>query len=797
MYSVSSPLTPHIPRRASSVPKGPHFFDRPKLIERPQSTGFAQPPRTFSACDRKQKLAYTIDDFVLGEHIGSGAFGDVYRAFSKVASLPHNVAIKKLSKSRLGRDTDRKRVTSEIYIHSRLNHPSILRLYTSFEDKQHVYLVMELCENGPLFDYIHQGRNAHRVLSEPETRFVMLQVIQGMLYLSKLGIMHRDLKLGNLLLTRENNVKIADFGLAAMFPKNSHAKYSSKTESRAREQQTLCGTPNYIAPEIVVRKPYSQEVDVWSLGCLAVVLLTGVPPFESPMGDVTGTLNRVLSGNYKLPSGAQISDEGRSLIAGLLQLEPSQRLPLTSILRHEFFSPDLAVHRLPIIGYEPVQNSWNDNQSSRRGSILLGNNPKDSTLSTLQSHHLIADKSSCLQYKNEPIVSLATSLGIKPFSQSTKIAHLQLLHCGSLSLIFQGEDGIFTISQSGRDVYVFPGRSLKHLPVSECSGQIDFTRAVATYKYEALPSAMVKKYHYASKVLDVIRSKSPAVILYTSTSKASLMLSKRHCNIHFKNGVKIFYVNNGLEGLIHVKAPEVLTFPISTAPPTYQVYVNHVLHCFRECCEIYDAERPRAKDYPIVVKSASYLAERVCNDGKSSPECFDTNGTYRTNEHGIQRNSELPRYIPDGVKRYSSAVGRDSACGRSVSSGGAYPYSTSHKISPSIRSSDHEPPSKASPHCPSSLTNAVLVFLPGVGWCTRSNLGIYTLYFQDGCILTVDAKTHVLEFGKYTPDKQGQHSTTPSRIYPQKYAINGLLPDTIKRKLMVFKKSIEEFKLCA
>lgn len=108
-----------------------------------------------------------------------------------------------------------------------------------------------------------------RLITEPETRYYMKQLINGVSYLHQKNIIHRDLKLGNLFLNDDLHVKIGDFGLAAI------------VEHEGERKKTLCGTPNYIAPEILQKKGHSFEVDIWSVGCIMYTLLIGRPPFES------------------------------------------------------------------------------------------------------------------------------------------------------------------------------------------------------------------------------------------------------------------------------------------------------------------------------------------------------------------------------------------------------------------------------------------------------------------------------------------------------------------------------------
>lgn len=153
-------------------------------------------------------------------------------------------------------------------------------------------------------------------------RHFLHQIITGMLYLHSHGILHRDLTLSNLLLTSNMNVKIADFGLATQL-KMPHEKH-----------YTMCGTPNYISPEIATRSPHGLESDVWSLGCMFYTLLIGKPPFDTDT--VKNTLNKVVLADYEMP--AFLSREAQDLIHKLLRKNPADRLSLSSVLDHPFMS---------------------------------------------------------------------------------------------------------------------------------------------------------------------------------------------------------------------------------------------------------------------------------------------------------------------------------------------------------------------------------------------------------------------------------------------------------------------------
>ncbi|XP_043825401.1 serine/threonine-protein kinase PLK4 isoform X2 [Dromiciops gliroides] len=256
-----------------------------------------------------------IKDFRVGNLLGKGSFACVYRAEAIHTGL--EVAIKMIDKKAMHKAGMVQRVQNEVKIHCQLKHPSILELYNYFEDSNYVYLVLEICHNGEMNRYL---KNKMKPFSESEVQQFMHQIITGMLYLHSHGILHRDLTLSNLLLTRNMNVKIADFGLATQLKMPNEKHY------------TLCGTPNYISPEVATRSAHGLESDVWSLGCMFYTLLIGRPPFDTDT--VKNTLNKVILADYEIPTF--LSQEAKDLIHQLLRRNPAERLSLSSVLDHPF-----------------------------------------------------------------------------------------------------------------------------------------------------------------------------------------------------------------------------------------------------------------------------------------------------------------------------------------------------------------------------------------------------------------------------------------------------------------------------
>lgn len=146
-------------------------------------------------------------------------------------------------------------------------------------------------------------------------------------------MIHRDLKLGNLFLSNNMEIKIGDFGLA------------TKLEFDGERKRTICGTPNYIAPEILEGKNgHSYEVDMWSLGVVIYTLLVGKPPFET--NDVKTTYRRIRMNTYSFPEHVQISDQSRSLVTRILQTDPVKRPTLDEMLAHDFFHMGNSIPKL-------------------------------------------------------------------------------------------------------------------------------------------------------------------------------------------------------------------------------------------------------------------------------------------------------------------------------------------------------------------------------------------------------------------------------------------------------------------
>ena len=203
-----------------------------------------------------------VEDFDIGRLLGRGGFASVYQA--RIRDTGHEIALKIMTKTTISNNNLSIRVINEIKTHDKLHHESIVELIDYFEDTQFVYFVLELCEYGNLFQYLKKNGP----LTEIQSINLIYQLLKCLEYLHDNDIIHRDLKLSNILISNIENdgnlqVKLCDFGLA------------TSIEHPDEEHFTLCGTPNYIAPEIALQQSHGFPVDIWSLGCLFYSMLTG------------------------------------------------------------------------------------------------------------------------------------------------------------------------------------------------------------------------------------------------------------------------------------------------------------------------------------------------------------------------------------------------------------------------------------------------------------------------------------------------------------------------------------------
>ncbi|KAK3723293.1 hypothetical protein LTR37_002016 [Vermiconidia calcicola] len=297
-------------------------------------------------------------DYILGQTLGEGEFGKVKMGWKKDSTV--QVAIKLIRKESLQSNTTRlPKIYREIGILRDLQHPNIVRLHEFVETERHMGIILEYASGGELFDYILN----HRYLKDPAARRLFAQLVSGVGYLHKKGIVHRDLKLENLLLDRNKNIIITDFGFANTFNPNDELpeevehrisdkdwvrregfdKTNDKGLRRGDLMQTSCGSPCYAAPELVVSDGLytGRKVDVWSCGVILYAMLAGYLPFDddpaNPEGDNINLLYKyIVSTPLTFPE--YVSPHARDLLRRILVPDPRRRADLFEVARHSWLS---------------------------------------------------------------------------------------------------------------------------------------------------------------------------------------------------------------------------------------------------------------------------------------------------------------------------------------------------------------------------------------------------------------------------------------------------------------------------
>lgn len=240
----------------------------------PGATGREASPRVIEMCHMSKKIQKafkegedppitTAEFYRAGKMLGRGAFGKVNLGMHKLSRKL--IAIKSINKEYLTEEKQRSKVMHEVGILLRLRHESVVKLYETFETGRHIMLAMELCAGGDLLNFVRKRKK----MDENVAKCLFFQVIEGLGYIHSKNIIHRDIKLDNILLDGKGNVKIADFGVSKLVQKNEVMREHS-------------GTPAYIAPEIIKDKGYKGfKADLWSAGVVLFALLYGTVPFKA------------------------------------------------------------------------------------------------------------------------------------------------------------------------------------------------------------------------------------------------------------------------------------------------------------------------------------------------------------------------------------------------------------------------------------------------------------------------------------------------------------------------------------
>ncbi|OWA50693.1 Maternal embryonic leucine zipper kinase [Hypsibius exemplaris] len=268
-----------------------------------------------------QEQAALSTFYKLGETLGTGGFGKVKLAVHTLTG--QTVAIKIMDKVALGEEFGRAEM--EIALLRDMRHPRICELYQVIDTPEKLYLVMEHCVNGELFEYLMQNDR----LPEKDARAFFRQVVSAVAFLHNNGCAHRDLKPENILLDGEHGVKLIDFGLAAR-PRGGLETLLD----------TCCGSPAYVAPELIIGDPYNgAEADIWSLGVLLYALVVGSLPFQDD--DTNKLFRKIQAGLFHLP--AWITPDCKNLLKDMLRVNPLQRIKMSALVAHRWVMKDIGV----------------------------------------------------------------------------------------------------------------------------------------------------------------------------------------------------------------------------------------------------------------------------------------------------------------------------------------------------------------------------------------------------------------------------------------------------------------------
>ncbi|KHN98891.1 serine/threonine protein kinase [Metarhizium album ARSEF 1941] len=307
---------------------------------------------------RSHKGTTKFGDFILGNTIGEGEFGKVKLGWKQDSSV--QVAIKLIKRDTVGGNPSRLgKIRREVTILRGVRHPNIVRLIDMIETDRYIGIILEYASGGELFDYILN----HRYLKDHSARRLFSQLVSGVGYLHKKGIVHRDLKLENLLLDRNRNIIITDFGFANTFDPNEELTEEEEVKLGDRDHvkrmgldkvkpngmrigdlmQTSCGSPCYAAPELVVSDSLytGRKVDVWSCGVILYAMLAGYLPFDddpaNPEGDNINLLYKyIVSTPLTFPE--YVTPHARDLLRRILVPNPRKRADLFEVARHSWLS---------------------------------------------------------------------------------------------------------------------------------------------------------------------------------------------------------------------------------------------------------------------------------------------------------------------------------------------------------------------------------------------------------------------------------------------------------------------------
>jgi len=313
--------------------------------------------------------------YEIKRELGTGTFASVKLAVHRTTG--EEVAIKIIDKKKFMQKAKRKdSLMDEVRVLTSISHPHVLQIRGVFETPTTLYLVLELAIGGDLFDRVAQGGQP-----EPVAKEIFTQMLLAMKYLHAQGIVHRDLKPENILLKSAtgNDIKISDFGLSRIIDEGTYMK-------------TICGTPQYVAPEILTKaekEGYGKAVDMWSLGVILFILLSGYAPFEEEETKRVSLFEKIKSGKYAMnpKHWKHISEDAKDLIRHLLVIDPTTRYTAEQALAHPWISVGTGNDSNNNNGHSENKNSSSPEESKSRGQNKSDNDNKSKSDTSESDKH--------------------------------------------------------------------------------------------------------------------------------------------------------------------------------------------------------------------------------------------------------------------------------------------------------------------------------------------------------------------------------------------------------------------------
>ena len=359
-----------------------------------------------------------ITDFTIVKELGSGSFGRVYLVTHKKTKA--NYAIKAIDKRNKANIEEKPYFRREVEVMYKIHHPNVIKLYSHFEDNNFCYFIMEYIAKGNMFGLIPTDKKKR--ISTQLVANLIKDIISAVYFLHNMSppIIHRDIKPENVLLADNFVAKLTDFGWS---------NYIQEDQKRT----TVCGTPIYLAPEIIKEQGHDERVDIWCIGVLLFELTTGTVPF--PGNDIESLENNILKLRIQWPK--EINVDAKNLISKILKLDPNARISLSDMLKHPFITkyipnaseclikPDESLKYKPFVVSKDDPNNWdpvihetneivNDNNKTNQEKVPTDNNKQKNKEFYLENFKSLKEKYDLLEKEFILLKNQENESGNKP-----------------------------------------------------------------------------------------------------------------------------------------------------------------------------------------------------------------------------------------------------------------------------------------------------------------------------------------------------------------------------------------------